>query len=286
MVIQHLSKLSQAASIAIIAASLSACGSGSTSSSNSSASNSSSSSSSNSSSGASIPDTRGNHYEAHKIQSEPVIDGAIESAWDATGWHAIDVAWRGDGGNENWSPPSSSTDFSGRYKVMWDERQLYLLVDITDDVLNDNNAAPFKLNHMDDTVEIFIDEDNSRESFANNVSAYAYHVSIYKDVIDNAKNKNLKGHLTSEMKNLGNHRYIWEMSMRVYGKNLNINADIGTQAHIELSAGKLMGFTMSYIDNDGGQNRESFIGSVDSPGHQSNKGWQDSSAFGTMTLVE
>lgn len=169
---------------------------------------------------------------------------------------------------------------------MWDENQLYLLVDITDDVLNDNNADPFQLNHMDDTVEIFIDEDNSRENFANNVSAYAYHVSIYRDVIDNAKNLNLKEHVTSQMKDLGNHRYIWEMSMRVYGKNFNINSDAGTQAGLSLSAGKLMGFTMSYIDNDGGVNRESFIGSVDTPGHHANEGWQDSSVFGTMTLVE
>jgi len=72
----------------------------------------------------------------------------------------------------------------------------------------------------------------------------------------------------------------------VVDDSYNIYFDAETNKALELAAGKTMGFTMSYIDNDGGNRRESFIGSVDSPGHQNNRGYLDSSSFGTMTLVD
>jgi hypothetical protein len=53
-----------------------------------------------------------------------------------------------------------------------------------------------------------------------------------------------------------------------------------------LSAGKLMGFSASYIDNDGTQQRQSMMGSVDTPGHRNNQGYIDASVFGSLRLVE
>lgn len=227
--------------------------------------------------------TRGNHYDAARASSEPVIDGNIDSAWDAATWHAIDVPWTGTGTHEQWVAPSSPADFSGRFKVMWDENQLYILVDITDDVIHDNTPAPLSNYHHDDTIEIFIDEDDGREPYEGSAKAYAYHISTLKDVVD--KNLLLNEHVTVEIKSEGT-RHIWEMSMRIYDKDFNIYYDAETNIAVELKVGKTLGFTMSYIDNDGGSNRESFIGSVDSDGHQRNQGYLDSSGFGTMTLVE
>ena len=56
-------------------------------------------------------------------------------------------------------------------------------------------------------------------------------------------------------------------------------------ARVKLVAGKLMGFTPSYIDNDG-RGREHFMSSVDTEGHQKNQGYLNADAFGSIMLVE
>ena len=213
-----------------------------------------------------------------------MIDGEIESAWDIALWEPIDVPWRGDPqSGTRFKVPDSAEDFSGRYKAMWTPERLYLLVDITDDILNDAHPRPLSNYYNDDTVEIFIDEDNGREVYQGTGKAYAYHISIFGDVVD--RNALLNDHIQVVIKEEGT-RYIWEMEIMVVNEDFNIYYDAETNNAVELSVGKTLGFTASYIDNDGGSSRESFIGSVDSEGHHENRGYIDSSSFGTLTLVE
>jgi hypothetical protein len=69
-----------------------------------------------------------NLYNAPRATTAPVIDGVMDPIWNNAPWAPIDVFWLG-------SQRPSAQDFSGRYKVMWDQNNLYLLFDITDDVL-------------------------------------------------------------------------------------------------------------------------------------------------------
>jgi len=226
-------------------------------------------------------------YLAPKASTAPVIDGTIDAVWDSAEWQAIDVLWLG--AQTEYPTPE---DYTGRYKAMWDEGQLYLLFDITDDVLYDHTPAPLESYWNDDTVEIFIDENASggnhqNENFAN---AWAYHISTLKDNVDsiNGTATLLNDHVTVEIKSEGT-RHIWEMSMRVYGEDYAPNA---VNTPVVLSAGKEMGFSASYIDNDnspassGGVNRESMMGSVDTVGHQNNQGYINADVLGKMKLVD
>ena len=61
-----------------------------------------------------------------------MIDGVIDDVWNAADWMEMTVAWTGF---ENLRPPSSPEDFTGKYKAMWTADHLYLLFDITDDVV-------------------------------------------------------------------------------------------------------------------------------------------------------
>lgn len=219
-----------------------------------------------------------NHYDAPRATTTPVIDGVMDTVWDAAPWAPIDVYWLG-------TQRPSAQDFSGRYKAMWDAGNLYLLFDITDDVLFDNWANPLEHYWDDDSVEIFLDENKNGGNHQYNTSAWAYHVSIFGDVVDFTNSttpKLLNNHITMRKVSVGT-KHLWEMSVRVYGENYD---DAKTNIPLTLFVGKQMGFSAAYNDNDSSSQRESMIGSVDTQGHKNDQGYINASVFGSMTLVE
>jgi hypothetical protein len=230
-------------------------------------------SSSNSSSSSIDP----NHYDAPKVVTAPVIDGVVDAVWNQAAWAPIDVFWLG-------SQRPTAQDFNGRYKAMWDAGNLYLLFDLTDDVLLDASANPLERYWDDDCVEVFIDENKSGGDHNGNTNAWAYHIGLNGDVVDStyAAAKLLNSHVTVRRVSNGT-KHLWEMSMRVYGDNYNDNA---ANNPVALFAGKLMGFSASYNDNDFSSQRESMIGSVNTQGHKDNLGYQNASVFGSMRLID
>ncbi len=229
-----------------------------------------------------------NDYQAPRATTEVQIDGLIDPVWDAAPWQAMDVLWLG--AQAEYPTPE---DYSGRFKILWDERQLYLLFEITDDVIYDHARDPFDAFWIDDTVELFIDEDRSGgpHHTENDANAWAYHLSTYKDNVDNVGGKPilLNDHVTLEIKSEGN-LHIWEMSVRVYADDYDFTPG-ATNQPVELYEGKVLGFSAAYIDNDNSIpesafERESMMGSVDTQGHKDNQGYLNADVFGTLTLIE
>lgn len=247
-------------------------------SSSSSLSSSSSKSSSSSSRSSSSQSSDRNHYNAPRATTAPVIDGVVDSVWERAAWAPIDVFWLGTQSNP------SAQDYSGRYKALWDENYLYLLYDVTDDRIFDGVRSALDRYWEDDTVEIFIDENKSGGQHGYNTSAWAYHVSTYGDTVDYTTSgpQLLNSHIDVRLVSNGTQHY-WELRVRIYGEDY---ADWKTNTPLTLTAGKLMGFSACYIDNDGSSQRESMMGSVDSQGHKNNQGYLDASSFGSMRLVE
>ena len=109
----------------------------------------------------------------------------------------MDILWLGI--QPNYPSPD---DYSGRYKALWDETGLYLLFDITDDVIYDGVRQPLDKYWRDDTVELFIDENNSGGSHTgqNFANAWAYHISIYNENVDEIRNANqvIDGHVITQ----------------------------------------------------------------------------------------
>lgn len=219
-----------------------------------------------------------NLYNAPRATTAPVIDGVMDPIWNSAPWAPIDDFWLG-------SQRPTAQDFSGRYKVMWDQNNLYLLFDITDDVLYDATANPLERYWDDDSVEIFIDDNKNGGNHQYNTSAWAYHVSTLGDVVDFTNStavKLLNSHITVKRVSNGS-KHLWEMSMRVYGENYT---DAGPNTPVPLFLNKLMGFSVCYNDNDASANRESMVGSVDTQGHKNDMGYIDASVFGSLRLVE
>ncbi len=84
----------------------------------------------------------------------PVIDGNEDDIWSTAPLYKI--------ASVLYSPPSSPDDLSADFRAMWDENNLYMLVDVTDDNLkNDSGVDEW---WYDDSVEVYIDADNSKSN--------------------------------------------------------------------------------------------------------------------------
>jgi len=213
-----------------------------------------------------------------KATTSPQIDGIVESTWDDADWISIDQKWMG--------PDFTPSDYSGRYKCLWDANHLYLLAEIQDDVLMETRGEVLDRYWDDDCLEIFIDEDRSKGDHRFNHNAFAYHILPNGLVADIGTDKNprLYSHLRCARQSPEKSgKHIWELEMDIYTDDY---VDEGDNKPITLTAGKTMGFVVAYCDNDKSEERENFFGSVFIPGEDKNRCWIDANVFGEVQLVE
>lgn len=223
-----------------------------------------------------------NRYGAPRTMAVPVIDGVADTVWDKAKWDSIPHTYIGN--------TPTKADFAGRYKVMWDTGHVYMLVEIVDDSVSDTHPDPLDNFHNDDALELFVDENRDGGVHQYNFKAWAYHISTLKDASGNndvldagtdQKSHTFNNHFKIVRSQTG-HTSQWELSMLVYTDNYTL---AGPNTPLVLAAGKTMGFTVAYCDNDGGTTRENFMGSVNTPGHFQNQGYIDATCFGTLELL-
>jgi hypothetical protein len=213
-----------------------------------------------------------------------VVDGSdADECWAKAEWHAIDKVWL---------PHTYSVmeegDFAGKFKVAWDADYLYILVEVVDDSLSDDHVNPTDNYWNDDCVELFIDEDRSKGAHEYNNNAFAYHVSMFYDVIDGGTGTtvNLRDNLKVVMDTIAENTYLWEFAVKMF--SAEFNASNPEASRVTLTANKLMGFSIAYCDNDGAadKQRENFIGSIIMDEDHKNVNYQTADYFGSMLLVD
>jgi hypothetical protein len=230
------------------------------------------------SSGLAQPVSDTEYYRAPFSAVTPTIDGiANEEIWQDAAWVPITQLYLG-------TAPSAA-DFTGRYKIVWTSSRLYVLTEITDNLLSDDHVDPLTNWWDDDCVEIFLDENKSGGIHQYNYNAFAYHVAaIDYHVVDIGTDQNphlYDDHITTKWTKNGN-VYTWEMEIKefpdtyVYG---------GTTQPVTLTLGKVSGFNIAYCDNDETTARESFIGSRFLQPADRDRGYIDASIFATVELV-
>lgn len=218
-----------------------------------------------------------NSYEAPNSSSEIVIDGlANDSVWNICEWDDIDQLWLGE--------PVTPDDFTGKYKACWTDSFIYVLAKITDDVLHDHYPDPTDSYWKDDCLEVFIDEDASGGDHKYNYNAFAYHISTLYDVVDlglNGKKRLLNDHIDVKKTQEGN-IYTWELKITLYTDDFEFAKTVNP---VSLPyKDKEIGFSIAYCDNDGGDDRESFIGSQEIRGSDKNTSWKQADDFGLLVL--
>jgi hypothetical protein len=219
-----------------------------------------------------------NTYLAPAAAVAPAVDGiANETAWEKASWHPIDNRWLG--------PEFTADDFEGRFKVIWTEGAVYLLVEIVDDILIDSHRDPLVQYWDDDCLEIFIDEDHSGGDHQYNHNAFAYHFSLDNKAIDIGTDRlphDYSDHVESRWQQTGN-KIVWEVSIAVFDDGYVDGASDNEK--VALDEGKILGLMVAYCDNDGSEIRENFIGSESVPSGPTDRGWIDAGIFGTLELT-
>ena len=219
------------------------------------------------------------NYDAYRILVPPVIDGIDDdTCWQEARWARIGYDWFLESGN---NPPFyNAEDFSGRFKACWTEEYLYLLVEITDDSLNDDVTDPLVDYWEEDCIEIFIDQDHSGGEHRNNFNAFAYHTSpVTGDVVDigaDGQPHLFNDHIRFEVGKAGD-VYTCEYRIKIYNDPYS-EAD-PEASMVTLQTGT-MGFSVAYCEDEG-DGRENFIGTV-SGGLDS---WKDADLLGQLNLV-
>ena len=216
----------------------------------------------------------------------PVIDGvANDAAWKEGDWHEMTSLM--------WGTNPEPSDFSGRYKLRWDEKALYLLAEIEDDHLSDTYANPLERYWDDDCLEIFIDADASGGDHFNNYNAFAYHLALDNQVVDIGPNKAgeavpqlYNNHVENKWQRAisAPHKIYWEAAVRVFDDSYQHGKD---NSPLTLEEDMALGFMLAYCDADGGD-REHFLGSHDiTPVNgDKNLGFKDASVFGKVILAK
>lgn len=272
-----------------------------------------------------IPTVIADHYaqadtvRAVEVSTSPVVDGDPKDAcWEMMEWQTIDQVWI------EYGTTIDSSDFSGRYKVVWSEpaNLLYFLVEIVDDIIvdgyvyNSNPQTGGGYPHYD-IVEVFIDQDKSgglhvfdgtgntgAQWGTNAENAFSYHiaadipaegdVTLEKVVCDIAGTDwgnyyipNFDAHLPDFALAFIDDRYYWEFSLAVYDDSYA--AESPEDARVELKIGDIMGLSLAYCDNDDPdeepKQRDHFFGSVWVPEANYNDHWMNADFFGTLQLV-
>ncbi len=215
------------------------------------------------------------HYLAARVGTTPEMDGKVDNIWEQAEWATIAHEWLEE------PATLSEGDFSGRFKALWTEDKLYLLVETEDDQLVDDTTDPLKDYWEDDLLEVFIDEDHSGGDHKKNHNAFAYHIAA-KDgrVVDWGKEGKplfFDDHMEVAIGRRGN-TLVWELALDIYGDQFEYDLNNDKK---KLQTGKVMGFSIAYCDDDG-NGRENFIGTVPN-GLDS---WMNANVFGKIELTE
>ena len=211
-----------------------------------------------------------NHEAILKVKDKIVIDGhATETTWQTIEWKPLNQLWDG-------TQPSSD-DFTGKYKLSWNEDYIYVLAEIQDDVLMDTHLDGLDRYWDDDCLELFIDENNSNGNHQFNHSATNLRVT---DIGVDSLPLYLDHHLKSAKVSQGNIT-TWEVAVKAMGEDYGVRAKPR-----KLKSGESIGFAVAYCDNDSSKEREHFMGSIEIKGSDKNKGWIDAGVFNNWVLKE
>ncbi|OAS23580.1 endo-1,4-beta-xylanase [Paenibacillus oryzisoli] len=193
---------------------------------------------------------------AESRKGTPIIDGEIDPSWNESSVQTT----------ERYSTSSTAQGAKGKFRTQWDNQYLYVLVEVDDPLLSATNAQT----HLQDSVELFIDENNHKSSLYENDDA-----QIRFNYLNQISSRGtfLQDQLQSVTKT-------------VYGAN---NSILGYRVEAAIRwnkitpvKGHVMGFDVQVNDDPGIGTRNS----VAMWNNVTDSGWVDTSGFGVIRLVE
>jgi len=188
----------------------------------------------------------------------PVIDGNMDDTWNTARPYQL--------ANVIYTPPSSTNDLSANYRAMWDENNLYLLVDVTDAVLRHDSAPDHW--YESDSVEVYIDADDAKApQYGQNDYQYAFSWDKTSPMMQEIKHKRTEGVQYALVTTDKGYRVEVKFPWSALGVKPSAGAKIGLDVHVN--------------DSDGGGKRKTKITWHD----RQDNAWQSPAAFGNAELA-
>ena len=183
--------------------------------------------------------------QAEAQYGTPTVDGTVDSVWSNAA--ELDVnhylqAWQGA---------------TGKAKALWDDSNLYVLVEVTDEQLDKGSANPWE----QDSIEIFLDQNNGK------TSAYEDNDGQYRVNYENTTSFN-PGSIAEG----------FESATSVSGTNYTVEVKIPLNKATPANDVKL-GFDVQVNDGKDGARQSTATWSA-----TNGNGYQDTSVFGVLTL--
>lgn len=182
----------------------------------------------------------------------PVIDGEVDAIWSVAS-------------TQSFVPLADPANASGTWKVLYDMENLYVLVDITDDSLQNDSEAAWQ----DDSVEVYFDGGNTKLSTPLSGDDHQY---TFGWTADDIQGTNIVGYTEGIEHAQVTTATGWRIEIKMPWLSIQGAAP---------QAGDLIGIDCYYNDDDdGGDSREGKMLSFSAV-----EGWNDASQWGTAILA-
>jgi chitodextrinase len=189
----------------------------------------------------------------------PVIDGTIESSWDAAPSTAISKVIFGGG------TISGPSDLSASWKALYNASNLFILVNVTDNTKINNGTTSW---WNDDAVELFIDADNSKKAAYDNVNDFQFGFRWNDNIV---KTGQYSVNNTSGI--------VFKMVATSSGYILEAQVPWAL-LKVTKTAGDKIGLEIGIDDDDDNNDRDAQLGCFAT----TNNAYSNPSVFGTVTL--
>jgi hypothetical protein len=182
----------------------------------------------------------------------PVIDGEVDEIWAGAS-------------TQNFVPLDDPANASGSWQVLYDSENLYVIVDMTDDSLQNDSAGAWQ----DDSIEVYFDGGNNKLDTPLSGDDHQY---TFAWATDEIQGTNVDGYTEGiELAQVDTDTG-WRIEIKMPWLSLQGAAP---------QAGDLIGIDCYYNDDDdGGDSRENKLLSFSAI-----EGWNDASQWGTAVLV-
>jgi len=182
----------------------------------------------------------------------PVIDGEVDGIWAIAS-------------TQSFVPLEDPADGSGTWQVLYDEENLYVILDVTDDSLNNDSDSAWQ----DDSVEIYFDGGNTKLDTALSGDDHQY---TFGWTADDIQGTNITGYTDGIEQAQVTTDTGWRIEVKMPWLSIQDMAPL---------AGDLIGIDCYYNDDDdGGDSREDKMLSFSAV-----EGWNDASQWATAVLA-
>jgi hypothetical protein len=184
----------------------------------------------------------------------PAIDGEVDAVWASAA-------------AQYFVPLEDANDASGSWKLLYDEENLYVLVEVTDDILQNDSAAAWQ----DDSVEVYFDGGNTKLSTPLSGDDHQY---TFGWTADDIQGTNIAGYTEGIEQAQVTTAAGWRLEIKMPWASLLGDPNAMPEAR------DLIGIDLYYNDDDdGGDTREGKMLTFSAV-----EGWNDASQWGTAIL--